>query len=459
MKPVLSAWPAKKRTNFFAPFVLGIFVVSFLIVALGTQNIFLAFLIPPVIAVGGAYALLGWPQIQTKDGKPLIEPRYKPYLFFVLAPIFSLALYPIVGLLLMTVGIPPTKWVAILSILLALGLGIAGAYFLVGIPNIYASARRQYAAIPPERRPFLFFPLFVVFFLVLYLALGVATNRLLPINIQILILMPACLALAGVLAWLLVGIPKAITAPAHHLPKVTGKHRPRAFFFTFLLVGIPLTLILGTLLTNYSPLPSMLVLALALVLGYVCSMGIALLAWGTPASWRRYDDYEPALPATARMPLRIAGAIVLGIAVALGLGIAGIDLFWGLLVGLVVAGLAIVLLTGAHRRVLARRGQATLVPDLPDAMKPLILFPTWFLIALLLFAVLTYVLPGLVGFNALIAILVGLAVAFLLLEQPLLKEVRAERARERQKRRDWEARRKARLEEAEKGSAPSPPEG
>lgn len=464
VKPVLSAWPAKKRNAAFPALALGIFVLGFVIVAFTTQNILLAFLIPTLLAVGGAYALVGWPTIAMKDGKPLIEPKVKPYLFFVLAPIFALLLYPILGLLLMTLGVPPIKWLAVITIVLAAAIGITLAYLLVGIPNVYAAAKKQYTDIPPERRPFLFFPIFVVAFLILFLTLGVVSTALVGraapgstgmlLNVQVLVLLPLCLILAALIGWLLVGVPKVLTAPAHHLPKVTGKHRPRVFFATVVLAGIPLTLIVGALLTVYSPLPATLVLPLAVLLGFMTSLGIALVAWGTPARWRRYDDYQPALPRSAHLPLKIGAALFVGIVILVGFGLADIDLFWGILVGAIAAAIVGIVLTGLHRRVLARRGETTLVPDLPDAMKPLILFPAWAIIAFVIFAILTYLLPGLVAVNALVAIVIGLALTFLLLEQPLLKEVREERRREREKRKEWEARRRARIEESER---PGPP--
>lgn len=460
MDPVLKAWPAKKRTAWFVPMAAGIFLLAFLIVAFGTQSPFLAMLLPPILGVAGAYVLLGWPQIQTKDGKPLIEPKVKPYLFFVLAPFFAIVLYPIFGIALTQVGLP-LKWLAIVSILLAATSAVTLAYLLVGIPNVYAAARKQYTDIPPERRPYLFFPLFVLFFLVLFLTLGVVSTKLVGtlaagedpsslLNLQVLVLLPLCLLVAGLLAWLLVGIPKVLTAPAQHMPRVPGRHRPRAFFLTLLLLGIALTYVIGAILTYAVDLPGVVVLPLALLLGYVLSAGVALLAWGTPAKWRAHDDYRPALPPEARTPLRVLGAIALGVVVVVAFGLAGIDLFWGVLVGALVTGIAILFATGVHRAIFARRNEETLVPDLPDGLKAILFFATWIVLAFVLFAILTFLLPGLVAVNALVGIVVGLAVGFLVLEQPLLKELREERRRERAKRKEWEARRKARLDEAKK---------
>lgn len=462
MNPVLSAWPPKKRTVWFGPIAGGIFLLSFIIVAIATQNLFLALILPPVLAIGGAYVLVGWPQIAGAGGKPLIEPRHKPYLFFVLAPLFALILYPILGTALTQAGVP-LKWVAIVSIVLSLALAITAAYFLVGVPNLYAAARGQYQQLPPERRPFLFFPLTVVFFLILYLTLGVLTTRLVGelaadptplLNLQVLVLMPICLGIAALFAWLLVGIPKVLTRPAEHLPKVTGKHRPRLFAATLVVAGVIATLVIGALLTTYSPLPATAILALGIVLGFGVGAGIATAAWGTPARWRRYEDYRPGIHPRARIPLRVVGSLAAGLVVAISIGLADIDLFWGLLAGALVSGIVAIFLSGAHRAIAARRTEPTLVPDMPDGMKPLVLIPTWLLVSGLIFAVLTYLLPGLVPVNAIIAVVIGLGVTFLLIEQPLLKDMLAERKRERLKRKEWEARRKEKLREAEQAKRP-----
>lgn len=463
MKPVFAAWPAKKRTRFFGIYAGAIFLLSFLIVAFATQVFFLALLLPPVLAIGGAWALVGWPEIRMKDGKPLVEPRLRPYLFFVLAPLFAVLLYPILGVAITLAGLPLAQWVTVALIVVCIALAVTLAYFLVGVPNVYASARRQYEQIPADRRPFLFFPITVLLFLVIYLTLGVTSTRLLGriapgdptalLNVQVLFLTPLCLGLAALIAYLLVGIPKPNKSLGDSLPKVTGRHRPRVFLASAFLGGILLTIILGAILTAYAPLPATAVLGLAVLLGFALSTGLAALAWGTPARWRQYEDYQPGIHPRLRVPLLLGLSLGTGLAIAVAIGLADIDLFWGLLAGSVAAGLVLLFVTGTHKRIAQRRGQPTLVPDLPDGMKPLILFPTWFVISLVLFAILTYALPGLLPLNALFALLVGLGVTFLLLEQPLLKDVLAERRREKEKRRAWEARRKERLAEATKKDA------
>lgn len=469
LKPVLASWPPKKRAIGFPAFAVGIFLVSFVAIGLGTQNFFLAMLLPPLLAVGGAYALVGFPDVKRKDGQPFVEPRYKPYLFFVLAPLLALILYPVLGIALTQAGLP-LKYLAIVCIVLALALAIGAAYFLVGVPNLHAAARRQYEQLPPERRPYLFFVLAPVFFLILFFTLGAASTQLVGLmagggdptamlNLQLLVVAAVCLAAACLLAWLLVGLPAVLTKPAHHMPKVTGKYRPRIFAATFILAGIPLVVIVGALLTYFTPLPSMAVLGLALLLGFALSFGVAALAWGTPSRWRKFEDYQPGIDARVRTPLFLGISLLAGLVVIVAFGVANLELFWGMLAGVFVAATVALFLTGLHRPILARRGEATLVPDLPDGVKPLILFPAWLVVSGLLFAVMTYALPsGLVPVNAIVSILVGLALAFFLLEQPLLKEMRAQRKAQRQKRKEWETRRKQRLAEAEAARSADTPD-
>lgn len=453
MKPVLSAWPPKKRALAFAPFMLGAFVLAFVVLALATQSFFVTLVLAPVVGVAAAYALVGWPEIRLKDGRPLLEPKYRPWLFFALAPLFALVSYPLYGVALTEAGLPP-KLLAWISMALSLVTAVVVAYFLVGFPRgIWASARKSYEAIPVDRRPFLFFPLFVVFFLIAYLSLGVASTPLMAgfLDYQVILVLPLSIAVAALPAYLLVGFPKPQRPPTEYLPKVTGKRRPHLFGGTFLLAGIPFTVILGALLTEFAQtiriLPAGLILPLAVLLGYAIALAFAALLWGTPRRWRRFDDYEPGLPPRARIPLILVGSAASGLAVMVAFGLADIDMFWGLLAGLLVAAALAMLLTGTHRVIAERRRESTLVPDLPDGVKPLILIPSWFLLAFLLFAVLTYVLPKLVSWNAIIGVVVGLLVTLALLEQPLWRELAQERRERRARKKAWAARRKAALGE------------
>lgn len=459
MKPVLSKQPPMRRTVLFGPVLFGLFLVTFLVLGFATDLFLLSLLVSLPLALAGAVALLGWPQVTRKDGSPLVPPRWKPFLFFPLAPLLALLFYPLVGAVVTMAGVPPA-YIAWLSLAVALPAGIVLAYFLVGFPRLWSAARAQYERVPRERRPFLFFPLFVVFFVIIYFGLGVGTTQAMKgaedtsllLNLQVLVLLPVSLALAALGAWLLVGIPKPSRSPTEYLPKVTGRHRPLAFFLTFLVVGLLLTVAVGaglTVLASRSsvPLPSALVLPLGVLLGFSLSLGITALAWGTPARWRQYEDYRPGIPPRARLPLYLGTALAVAIVVTAIFGLAGADIFWGILTGALLGLIVGLQLAGIMGRIAARRRADSLVPDLPDGIKPLVLFPTWFLLAGLLFAILTYTLPELVAWNALASLVLGLLVAFFLVEQPLWKDLREDRRRERERRKAFEARRKQALDE------------
>lgn len=464
-KPVLSTWPQKRRNLLFGPIGIGIFLVVFLSVGFPTSDPFIAGLVAIPAAIAGAWALLGWPVLRLKDGRPLVEPKYKPYLFFALAPAFAIVGYVLFGILITKLPIP-TALIVPISITLAIVLGCALAYFLVGFPHAILAVRKRYKELPPERRPFLFFPLFAIIFLVLYIGLGAGTTQALGrfadktvflLNIQVLLLLPFTLLVSALAAYLLVGFPKPERSLRESLPKVGGRHRPRALILTFLVVGIPLTVGIGYLLTTFANggaassafLPETLVLPLALVLGYSLALGFAVAVWGTPARWRKYDDYKPGLSPRARLGASGAAGIAVALACTVAFGLADIDLFWGMLVG-VLLGIAVgVLISGAHRRIAQRRGADTLLPDLPDRVKSVLLISTWLVLALVIFSVLTYALPDIVGWNAGIALLAGLAVAFVLVEQALIREWRDDMRATRQRNKAWAKHRK---EELKKGA-------
>lgn len=470
MKPVLAHLPPRRRTLLFVPAILGAFLVLGLILALTTHDPYFTLVLGLPGSVAAAWALLGWPEMpHRKGGKPILSAKAKPWLFFVLAPLFVALLYFVLGVPLTKVGLP-VKWVAVLSLVLALGLGCALAYWLVGFPRGVVRARETYERIPPERRPWLFYPLSVAFFLLLYLSLGVLTtgaldkvdvDRTLLLNLQPLILLPLCLLLSCLLAYLLVGFPRPTRTPKDLMQKVTGKSRPRLFFATFLLAGIPFTVVLGTLLNAVARtssnsrafLPSEVILPLAVVLGYALSLGVAALWWGTPRSWRRYDDYEPGVHPKARPFVNLGAGLAMLLLVTVAFGLAGLEIFYGLLVGGILGTLLTLQLWGVLPRILARRRESTLLPSLPDRVKPLVLFPTWLLLTALLFATLTFAFPEHVAWNFVGSLLLGLAVALFLVEQSLLATLLEERRKERERRRAWKERRKQTLREADSKDA------
>lgn len=462
MKPVLAKWPPQKRTLLFAPMALGAFLLAFLVLGFATDRFLLALLVAMPVGVAAAVVLLGRPEVRRKDGSPLVPPAVRPYLFFPAAPLIALAFYPFVGAIL--TPLVPNAYLAYVVLGLCALTGIAVALLLFGFPNFLRGIREAYAKVPRDRRPFLFFPLFVVFFLVLYVGLGVTTtaamagyreDTALLLNVQVLVLLPLATVLAALGAYLLVGFPKPAKDPKDLLPKVTGRRRPHAFLLTFLLAGVPLTVAVGALLTYVARLPETIVLPLATVLGVLLSIGLAALVWGTPARWRQFDDYRPGLPPRARLPLIVVSGLVVAAVVTVGFGVAGLDIFWGLLTGGFLGLVVALQLAGILGRIAARRRAETLVPDLPDGLKPLLLFPSWLLLSALLFMVLTYALPEYVAYNAIGSLLVGLLIAFLLFEAGLLKDLRADRRREKEKRKAFQARRKEALQRREDDAAPA----
>lgn len=470
MKPVLATLPPRRRTLLFLPLVLGAFLVLGTVLAFTTHSPYLTLLLGVPASVAAAWLLVGPPQPPPrKDGRAWLDPRVKPFLFFPLAPLLVALAYVVLGYPLTNLGVP-VSLIAWVTLGVSIPLGVAGAYLLVGFPRHVFRVRETYQKVPPERRPYFFYPLAVVFFILLYLGLGVATTELIAkasadpdalLNLQPLVLLPLCLALAGLLAYLLVGFPKPRRTTKEYLPKVTGKRRPLYFALTFILAGIPFTVLIGTLFNAVAKssggregfLPVELVLPLAVLLGYALSLGVAALSWGTPRTWRRFDDYEPGLPPRMRTPVHLAVGLAVLLAVTVVFGLAGLEIFYGLLAGGILGALVTLHVAGALPRILARRRAGTLLPEMPDRLKPLVLFPVWFALAALLFTTLTFALPEWVAWNALGGLAVGLLVALLLVEQPLLQSWREERRREKEKRRAWKARRKEMLGETEKKDA------
>lgn len=463
MKPVLASQPQKMRTLLFAPTLLGLLLVLFLVIGFATDVFLVSLVVSGVLATAGSVVLWGWPQVTRKDGSPIVPPRWKPYLFFLIAPLLGVTLYFLLGALLTGMRLPAT-----ILAYVSLGVSIVGAcalaYWLVGFPHVVQGAKNAYATVPQERRPFLFFPLFVLFFLVIFVGLGVGTTMALGklkgsgilLNIQVLVLLPLSLLMAAGGAYLLVGIPRPQQSPTKYLPKVTGKHRPLVFAGTFLVLGIPLVVAIGALLTfvtgKTSAFPKDLVLPLSILLGYMLSLGIAALWWGTPARWRQYEDYTPGIPPRARLPLYVGAGLGVLVTVTIVFGLAGADIFWGLLTGALLGIVVSLQLAGLIGVIAKRREADTLLPDLPDRMKPLVFFPAWLLLAALLFVVLTYALPDLIQWNVLVSLVTSLALVLFLVEEALWKELVADRREQKARRKAWEQRRAEALRAAEESS-------
>src|SRR5581483_482879 len=214
MKPVLAKLSPERRTLLFAPVALGALLFWFLLLAIVTPDIYYPIVLCLPAGVATAYALLGWPILTHKDGRPLVDAKIRPYFFFPLAFFLSLLAYTVVGVPL-TRSPLDADVVTYVSIALAFGIGCTLAYLAVGFPTAHKRLPDLYRQIPPERRRHFFWPFWVLFFLILYVGLGVLTTGLLDrfpkrtvelLSLQPLILLPLCLVLAGLLAYFLVCI-------------------------------------------------------------------------------------------------------------------------------------------------------------------------------------------------------------------------------------------------------------
>lgn len=458
MRPVLEGWPQKKRNLWFGPMALGGFLVAFLVTgfvmtaaAPEANGVLVALLVGPAVGVALAWRLFGWPHLTTSTGKPLVSERAKPFLWFPLFLVFTFVGYVVLGTFLTPI-LPPTvlAYVALVASMLASGVL---AYWLVGFPRLVKLAKDEWAQVPVERRPFLFFPIAAALTLLFYFLIGLAlTQTSLPLSVQPLLALPAGLLLACAAAYLLVGFPKPQRSLKQYVPEVPGRARPLAFFLTFLVAGLPLAYLAGLALSLSPGLPHAALLPLALVLGYAAALGVAALAWGTPKRWRQFSDYRPGLPKGARIALFVPIVVGCGVAGAIVAYALGLDLFWGILPGTAAGVLVGLRLSGAWARLADLRGDSrTILPEMPDMVKPLVLFPVWFLVGGLLFVVITYAAPRLFGVAFVASAVLGLAVAVYLVEEATIKEAWVER----RERKAAEAERKRRREEALRGASAS----
>lgn len=451
--PALSE-QAKQNARFLAMAAGGGFLVfvvlGFVLTARAPEanGFLIALLLGPAAGVTAARLRYGWPKLVTREGTPLVSERWRPFLWFPITGLCAAVVYVALGVFLTPVlppGIVPY---------VSLAVGVIGsgalAFFLVGFPNLPRMAREQWRRVPVATRPWLAFPIGALLTLAYYFLLGLAlTNAGLPIPLetQPLIALPLSLVLAGASAYLLVGFPKPQRPVREYVPDVPGRARPLAFTVTLLLAGVPLTFLVGLALMRMPALPLQALVPVATLLGYALAVGVAVLAWGTPRRWRRFPDYVPGLPDGARAALFLPAFAACALAGAVIAAVAGIDMFIGVLAGSALGVLAGLFASGAMRKLReARASRGTLLPDLPDKVKPLVLFPTWILVGLLVFTVLAYALPDFLLYHFGTAVAVGLVTAVLVVEQATVREWLDGKRAERARREALRARRKAALE-------------
>ncbi len=454
---------AKRNLRFFLAAGLGsllvFLVLGFYLTSAKPEwnGFLLAMLVGPVVGVGAARLRYGWPRFETREGNPLVPPEHRPYLFFAIMPAIAALVYVVLGVYLTPVFDRPDL-VPYVSFAVGVVGGSAAAYALVGFPRFWRPLLDAWRRVPPETRPWTFFLVAPVlaffFFMVVGLALTAASNAvatLLPIEAQPLVALPVALLAGAGAAYLLVGVPKPARPVREYVPDVPGRLRPAAFAVTWFLVAVPCTLLAGWGLSYAPRLSDAVLVPAALLLGLTLALGATVLAWGTPRRWRRYPDYTPGVPEPLRvallLPVAIATVAVGGVASAA----AGFDLFPGLVLGgLVGLPLGLAVSGILPRLVRAARGRAR-GGELPDMVKPLVLFPTWFLVAAGTFMLLAYAFPQYGGAITILSVALGLLVAIAMVEAGTWREWRARRREARARAREARRRRKEALAGAPAG--------
>ncbi|MHB8604401.1 MAG: hypothetical protein ACYDCK_04020 [Thermoplasmatota archaeon] len=449
MDPLLPKLAAKNPWAAFVGGAIVITAVAFFVVGLVTNQILAALLLGPALGVAGAYALFGWPKLARKDGKPLVDPNVKPWLFFPLAFGIAAALYAILGVFL-TPFVPPTL-VSYVAIFVAALVGVIGAFLAVGFPHLGHFFTDAWAKVPPENRPWLFFPLAGLFALLIFflVGIGIAATSL-SVDLQPFISLPVAILLAIPLAYFLVGFPKPKRKVSEMVPTVPGRARPLAFLITALVAFAPLAYVAGLLLGLAPALAGNVAFPLALLAGAFLALGLAALVWGTPRRWRRFPDYKPGMPLAVRRALALPIAVLVGGVGVLVANVVGFDLFLGAFAGLVIGIALALLVSGVFGRAERGNTQSSEPPaaaraELPDKVKPLAIFATWALVTAVLFLLALYVLPTLFFYDLVGAVAVGLAVALVLLEAPLMRVLGEERRERRALKRELAERRKRAL--------------
>lgn len=437
------------RTVLLLPTALLAGLLLFFLVGLtNTLGFALSLVIGLALGTAGAVALLGPPRIQIPrvEVPPGVR-EHREWFFPLLALVLGAIVYVLAGLAYTMVEALPAGYGSWAALVLALVAGPALAYLLVGAPSPVPPLRDAWARVPEERRPWLTVPLGLLLATVLFLLLGLAWTAL-PLPTAAMV--PGSLALALLLGFgiaaALLGVPTPQRSPRELVPEVPARARPVAFLVTLLVLGPVLAFLVGIPLSRLaSVLPSTLLFPLSLLLGYLLAFVASAAWWGLPGRWKGVP--VPGVPEDVRLalllPLALAGGAVLAFLLELLLPI---GLFPSILVGGSLGLLLALRATGATQRV-RPRNRTTLLPDLPDTVKPLVLLPLTLVLGTLLFFTLGYV--GL-GFAWSLALggSIGLALALALVEEPLLRQVLHRRRQRRARRQLIEERRAELLEDA-----------
>lgn len=429
MKPLLSKVAPARRTLLFAPVALFAAFLAFFIVGLIAGVFIVAALLALPLGLGVAWLFLGTPDLRRKDGRPWIEPKVRPYMSIPTAALVALVLYYVVGIVVTPIEAIPIAVVSYITIAVALAGGVAAGVLLFGAPPVARAPRDAYAKIPPEKRPYLFFPLAFLFFAIVYYGLGTALTSYGPPSLpQALVAIPVALVSGAALAYLLVGFPRPKRKLAE-TPPIPARARPVLFAATVVALGPLFAFALGPFASDL-PFGGVVDLYIGLGVGYVLAIVAAFLAWGGPRRWGREGDWRPNLPPELRVAFFVPAALLVGSVVVVVASVAGLPFAVALLLGTGVGVLAGLAASGALKRV---RRTPEALRELPEIVKPLVFFAVWFLVGGLVYVGLVTLFGPYAWAAVVLAFLAGLAAAAGVVEGPYLRErarVRAERRRE-----------------------------
>lgn len=441
--PLLGRIPPAKRTRLFAPTAIVLGLIGMFAVGLANVPFVAALLVGFPLGVAAAWWLLGTPEVKRSDGRPWIEPSVRPYMAVPTAFVAGAVLYILVGIVATAIPQVPTDYAAYLALAVAVIGGVALGLALFGPPPLARAPIDAWKRIPPERKPWTFFPIALVLFALLYYGLGVALTAYVPSDDapQALIALPIALLVSCTLAFLLVGIPRPRRSMKDVLPPIPARGRPALFAATIVLLGPFFGFLLGPLITA-SDLPGVLDLYAGLAAGVVLAALLAAVVWGGPRRWARHGEWRTEVAPPVRLALFAPTTLLVGVAAVALLDLTGLPFAASLGIGVLLglgAGLAA---SGGLRRV---PSAPKALRDTPEVVKPLLFFATWLLAGGAVYVAFMSLFFAHPGWGAAVAIAVGFASAVAVVEAPLLLAWRDERRRDRLEVRELRKERAARL--------------
>ncbi|MGQ0534543.1 MAG: hypothetical protein ACT4PT_00530 [Methanobacteriota archaeon] len=290
-------------------------------------------------------------------GLPLakrLAPRTRAILFVPAWLLFGLFFTFVIGVFLL-LFVP--------SILLGYALGLAATWAVVGFPETgraRAEARRVVAMVPRDTLP-LFFPLLALVLSALFFFLfGVLLERLALGDLNFYLSLVLGVGVGATTAYLLVGFPRPKKRAAEYVPPdVRDNFRRNRPWFTFpaaLVFGAVLFFLAG-LAASAAGLSSEAQFFLALPVGLVLGVALAVAIFGVPPVFRAARANMPRIPPEVRPHLFFPVTVLLGFLFFHAIGlvadrfapISDAGLVASLVVGLAAAGAVAYLLVGFPR--------------------------------------------------------------------------------------------------------------